>query len=183
MITTFSNRIAALPTAQIKTLRENAVRLGHHDVAGLCDEIIAKRGPVKAKRGPTKKNTSGPRKISTPRANGVVIGFHFVCAQGKGVTQNGDGTAWTGTWVVDTVHAELGLKRGSYVALHSTKSEPSYLQGTIQGWRKARREREYAQDRTMRTEFGVDFLLALTSETYTWVGDGSGEKGYAWGKP
>ena len=31
----------------------------------------------------------------------VVIGFHFVCPGEKGVTPNGDGTVWTGTWVVD----------------------------------------------------------------------------------
>ncbi|MGO8843150.1 MAG: hypothetical protein ACLQF1_19110, partial [Methyloceanibacter sp.] len=39
-----AERIAALPTAQIKILRENAARCANDTVAALCDEAIAKRG-------------------------------------------------------------------------------------------------------------------------------------------
>ena len=99
------------------------------------------------------------------------------------MTRNKDGTAWTGTWVVDTRHAEIGSKIGSYVALHRAKSERSYLQGTVKDWRKAHRDREYAEGQRVKIETGVDFLLELTVEPYAWDGDGTGEKGYVWAKP
>jgi hypothetical protein len=121
-----AERIAALPTAQIKILRENAVRCVNDAVAALCDAAIAKRGP-------SRDRSLRVKIASASRTDEVVVGFHFVCPQGKGVTSNGDGTVWTGTWVVDKVHAELGSKRGAYVALHLTKSEPSYLQVIITG--------------------------------------------------
>ena len=35
---------------------------------------------------------------------------------------NEDGTIWTGTWVVDQKHAEIGSQIAAYVALHTAKS-------------------------------------------------------------
>ncbi len=112
----------------------------------------------------------------------VVIGFHFVCVNEQGLVRNGDGTAWTGTWVVGKVHADRASNISSYLALHSVKSEPSYVQGIIRDFRRRQRERSYAEDRKVQTERGIDFLIELTNEFYEWVGDGAGEKGYAWGK-
>jgi len=109
-----------------------------------------------------------------------VVGFHFVCPDERGVTRNPDGTIWTGTWVVDSNHAERGSKNGAYVALHTSKSQRSYLQGTIKDWRKAPRDPEYADGRRVKIESGIDFLFEPTSEAYEWQGDGAGEKGYAW---
>lgn len=168
-------RIESLTTDQVKTLRANAVRLGDNAVTILCDEVILSRAP-------RRERSSGPRSVPPSHVGEIVGGFHFVCPDEKGVTRNGDGTVWTGTWVVDPEHAERGSKNGAYVALHTAKSELSYLQGTIKDWRKARREHEYAEDRPTRTEFGVEFLLQLTDTPYEWRGDGSGEKGYAWVK-
>jgi hypothetical protein len=170
-------QIAALPTDRVKILRENASRLGETLVLTLCDAELSRRAP---------------RREKTPRITNVtaesrhgqnVVGFHFVCPQEKGVTRNSDGTVWTGTWVVDKMHAERAARIGAYVALHTAKSELSYLQGVVKDWRKMEREQEYADGRPVKIEFGVDFLLELTDEPYDWKGDGSGEKGYVWNTP
>jgi hypothetical protein len=87
------------------------------------------------------------------------------------------------SWVVDRKHAEIGSKLGAYVALHTKKSESSYLQGIIKDWRTTHRQSEYAEGRRVQIELGVDFLLQPTVDPYQWCGDGAGEKGYAWGKP
>jgi len=99
------------------------------------------------------------------------------------LTRNSDGTVWTGTWVVDKIHAERAAKIGAYVAPHTAKSELSYLQGVVKDWRKMEREQEYADGKPVKIEFGVDFLLEITNEPHPWNGDGSGEKGYVWGTP
>jgi len=164
-----ADRLAAFSIEQVKVLRENAVRLGDDAVALLCNEAIAKRTSTrKVPRGVTP---------SAPGKGQVVIGFHFVCLGNKCVTINEDDSLWTGTWVVDQRHAEIGSKIGAYVALHTAKSEPSYLQGTIKDWREARREGQ-----AVKIEKGVDFLLERTFQPYQWNGGGSGEKGYLWGK-
>jgi hypothetical protein len=175
MVDWTKERIGSLTTDKVKILRANAVRRSDNAVATLCDEVIASRAP-------RRERSAEPKSVPPSHVGEIVGGFHFVCPQEKGVTRNSDGTVWTGTWVVDPQHAERGSKNGAYVALHSTKSELSYLQGTIKDWRKTRREREYAEDRPTRTEFGIDFLLQLTNTPYEWRGDGSGEKGYAWVK-
>jgi hypothetical protein len=169
-------RIAELPVKSVKVLRENARKQGNSAVVDLCDADMARRAPVRNKLPPVKV-------IPESRHNRVVIGFHFVCDRGKGVTANSDGTMWTGTWVVDQIHAERAEKIHAYVALHATKAEPSYLQGIIKGWRRTAREQEYADGRPAKTEFGIDFLLEPTTESYRWNGDGAGEKGYLWSAP
>ena len=169
-------RIAAEPTDRLKNLRANAERLGEIELANLCDEELARRV----------KKPAGPRRVKateSSKGRSVVGGFHFVSSREWGLTMNGDGTAWTGTWVVDTRHAETGVKIGAYVALHATKLEPSYLQGIVRDWRAAKREREYAEGTPVRIDKGIDFLIELTSEPYKWQGDGSGEKGYFWTTP
>jgi hypothetical protein len=173
MVAWTSERIAELSIEGVKSLRENARRLANSEVVDLCDAEIARRAPV---------HTKSPRVKATSesRYGQVVGGFHFVCDKGKGVTNNADGTLWTGTWVVDQVHAERGEKLGAYVALHESKAEPSYLQGIVRGWRKAEREHEYAEGRPVKIESGIVFLLQPTKEPYQWKGDGAGEKGYFW---
>ena len=49
----------------------------------------------------------------------VVIGFHFVCPGEKGVTPNGDGTVWTGTWVVDREAALITIAGPLPAELHA----------------------------------------------------------------
>jgi hypothetical protein len=175
MIKWTAERIADLPTEGVKNLRENARRLGEISVVTWCDAELSRRAPSHEKASRITKAAA------ESRHGQVVIGFHFVCPQGEGVTKNSQGTVWTGTWVVDKTHAERAAKIGAYVALHTTKSELSYLQGIVKDWRKEEREQEYADGRPVKTEFGVNFLLETTNEPYVWKGDGSGEKGYLWG--
>jgi hypothetical protein len=177
MIEWTAERIAALPTEGVKNLRENARRLGEISVLTWCDAELSRRAPNREK---ATRVTNLPRE---DRDSQVVVGFHFVCPEEKGVIRNSDGTVWTGTWVVGKIHAERAARIGAYVALHMAKSELSYLQGVVKDWRKMEREQECADGRPVKTEFGVDFLLEMTNEPYGWNGDGSGEKGYVWGTP
>jgi hypothetical protein len=164
-------KISKLTDESLKSLKENALRLGKSSVAAMCDDQLAQRKAPK--RG---GRTSGRQK---PKGS-VVIGFHFVCDREKGLTKNDDGTFWTGTWVVDKRHAAQATKVDAYVALHQSKLEFSYLQGTILDWRKSPRERQYRENE-VQTDEGVDFLFRPTDEALEWVGDGAGEKGYNWG--
>ena len=170
-----AERVLALPIEEIKILRQNAIRYRNDAVASLCDEAMGKHA--------NSRKASRVKTVSTKSSDESVVGFHFVCPGERGVTLNNDGTVWTGTWVVDTKHAETGSKIGSYVALHRAKSEPSYLQGILKDWRKAPRDSEYAEGQKVKIESGVDFLLELTPDPYAWGGDGTGEKGYVWAKP
>ena len=78
------------------------------------------------------------------RNDQYVSEFHFICPSELAVTRNQDGTIWTGTWVVAEEHAERSAKYGSLVSLHSSKAEPSYLQGTVVAWRKSARKQRYS---------------------------------------
>lgn len=114
----WSTRIAGMSRDQVKALRDNAVRLGNTEVLELCNAALS--------RG----SATQPRVGSAGRSgrSATVAGFHFVCPQETGVIPNPDGTVWTGTWVVDSRHAERGARIGAYVALHTAKSEPGHLQ-------------------------------------------------------
>jgi hypothetical protein len=169
-----ADRIAELTVDQVKVLRDNAAKSKALRTVDLCDADLARRNPRRTQRLKAGKQA---------RFGGVVHGFHFVCPDEKGITRNPDGTVWTGTWVVDKIHAERAIKVGGYVALHVTKSEPSYLQGVVRHWRTHKREPAYAEGQLVKTQFGVDFLIELTDQPVQWHGDGSGEKGYFYGEP
>src|SRR3546814_1125919 len=51
------------------------------------------------------------------------------------------------SWVVAERHAIIAPKIGAYVALHSSKSEASYLQGTVKDYRRSKRERRSEERR------------------------------------
>ena len=161
--------VAKLSPKEIQHLRANAIRLKNTDVAALCDAEIAKRAPKKIPN--TKK---GGRQAKT----GPVVGFHFVCENDRGVTVHPDGTFSTGTWVVDKKHADQALRLEGYVALHSKRTNPSYRQGALKAWRLVDREKQYG-DLPARIESGIEFLVQPTWEPYVWIGEGTGEKGYA----
>jgi hypothetical protein len=173
MVAWTPERLSALSPEELANLRANAVRKNSKVVVDLCDAEIARRSPVRVKL---------PRTEGAPlsRDGQFVAGYHFVCPQESGVTVNGDGTVWTGTWVVDRDNAERSAKFGGYVALHTAKSDPSYLQGKIKEWRRSKRNREYADGRLVKIQYGVDFLLELTNQPYRWSGEATGEKGYLW---
>jgi hypothetical protein len=157
--------VAALSSAELQKLRNNALRIGSITVATLCDAELAKR-PTRIKAAPK------ARKVAQ---NGrYVTGFHFVCDADKGVTMNPDGTFWSGVWVVDEIHGANAPKVGAYLALHKTRAEPSYRQGLVKDWRKTMR------NIAAKTEDGIEFLIEPTDQPYEWVGAGTGEKGYRW---
>jgi hypothetical protein len=173
MIEWSSERVSFLSLEQIKVLRANALAKANDALVSLCDAELARRAPVRKKTISNSKSRSKPDEY--------VIGYHFVCPRERGVTLNGDGTAWTGTWVVDRALAERSALHGAYAALHTAKSESSYLQGKIKDWRRAKRDREYADGRPAKIPYGVDFLLELTEQHHDWQGDSTGERGYLWG--
>jgi hypothetical protein len=165
-------KIARLSDSEIESLRSNAAKVDRLDVVAMCnDELEHRRSP---------RTGSSSKEISDGHNNEYVSEFHFVCPNELGVEREKDGMVWTGTWVVAEEHAENALKYGAIVALHTSKTEPSYLQGTIKDWRKRRREPRYSGEQPTRIEQGIDFLFEPGGPALQWAGDGSGEKGYAW---
>ena len=168
-----TEEIAKLTHEAVKSLRENAAKRGKQDIVARCDADLVRRNPPRAR--PVRPGAS-----AETRAGHYVSEFHFVCPGELGVTRNQDGTIWSGTWVVAVANAKDGEKYGSLVALHATRTDPSYLQGTIKAWLKKPRERKYAEGQEVRTKFGIDFLFEPSSNPLPWQGDATGEKGYAW---
>jgi len=82
--------------------------------------------------------------------------------------------------VVAVANAKAAEKYGSFVALHATRGELSYLQGIIKGWQKKPRERKYSGDQLTKTKFGIEFTFEPTNNPLMWQGEATGEKGYAW---
>jgi hypothetical protein len=165
-------KIAEQSTENIKAIRKNAINKNANDVVALCDSELLKRAPPKAPSFGTK---------TKDRHTDPVVGYHFVCRpEEKGVTRNGDGTAWSGTWVVAPIQAEKSLKAGAYVALHLNHASPSYMKGNIRGWRRSKRERQYAEGQEVKTTEGTDFLLDLTDDQIEWRGQGNVERSYVY---
>jgi hypothetical protein len=164
-----ADSVAKLSQKELENLRANAIRLQKPEVAALCDAEIARRTP--------RKMSNASKGRNQPK-NGPVLGFHFVCGNDRGVTINSDGTFSTETWVVDKRHADRAMKLQGYVALHVNRATPSYRQGTTKAWRLVDREKQYG-DQPARIESGIEFLIHPTDDPYTWVGEGTGEKGYA----
>jgi hypothetical protein len=95
----------------------------------------------------------------------TVVGMHFVCRDDRNVMDDGNGVFVTGSWKVSPRHAETV----EYVALHTSRSDPSYRQGRVVAYYRHPRE----QDR---------FVLVASADDQPrdWQGDGTGEKGYLW---
>ena len=109
-----------------------------------------------------------------------LLKIHFVCPDELGVTRQADGTIKTGTWVVAVSVVKDAEKYGSVVALHSSRSEPSYLQGEILGWEVRPRDSKYTGDELNKTREGIEFIVRPTDVSLPWQGDATGEKGYRW---
>lgn len=157
------DQLQSWDTAKLRVLRENATRKGAEEVVALCDAELATRAP----RKPSIDHSAG-------RQNGVVIGYHFVCSRDRGVIAAGPGRFWSGSWVVAEANVQQSLRFGAYLALHEAKAEPFYRQGKIVEYRTADRE---MIDKSNR---GIEFLVEETAGSFSWVGGGSGEKGYNW---
>jgi hypothetical protein len=172
MVTWSKEKLATYSTAEIQSLRDNALRLEKEDVAALCEDELAARKPARFKKNlmSTHNNHNGQ----------YVSEFHFVCPNELGVTRNTDGTIWTGTWVVAESHAETAVKKSAFVALHAARTSPSYMQGVVLGWRRSLRQARYTGNALTQTGTGIDFLVRPSETPLKWVGDATGEKGYAW---
>src|SRR5579872_3954123 len=136
-----TERISKLSNEELASLRENAERLGHAEISRLCFEEQIHRKPVRVKDASGVIDHDGQ----------YVAEFHFVCPGELGVIRNQDGTIWTGTWVVAEDHAANAITHGAVVSLHSSRAEPSYLQGEILAWRKSPRQPRYSGEQQTQT--------------------------------
>jgi hypothetical protein len=161
-------KLRGLSLPQLQQLRANALRLSEAQVVADCDQELA--GRVKPTRP---ANARSPKTSETD----VVIGYHFVCQADHGVQFNEDGTFSSGSWAVTERNVLNSLKYGAYLALHNSKSEPSYRQGRVVGYQKTTRSMVES-----KIEEGIEFRVRPEDSPYTWVGGGSGEKGYKWEK-
>ena len=159
---------------RLETIRKNAVRLGASDLVELCDNELKSRRPQKEKRNQHAQ--------SQHSETDFVIEYHFVCARDRGVTETKDGRFWSGSWVVAESNVRNSLKYGAYLALHESRSNPSYRQGQILNYRRSTRDMFSKSEQGLKVEEGIEFLVQRTNEPYAWVGTGSGEKGYRWAK-
>jgi len=155
--------------AEIEDLRARAIRFGALDLVTMCDQELEDR-PTRAKgslKGSTAKKSE----------NQAVLEYHFVCSNGRGVSEEVKGRFWSGSWVVAEQNVIESIKRGAYLALHESKADASYRQGKIVGYRKSPRKIIDKQNE------GIEFLVEETEEQLRWFGSSSGEKGYRWSKP
>lgn len=166
---------------KVETIRDNAMRLGADDLAEMCELDLAERKPaIGASRSSSTSRTASrsPARLtnasSPSRANMVVSGFHFVCERDHGVIDLGDGRFWSGSWVIPEANVDQSLSAGAYLALHVSKTQPSYRQGKIVGYRKASDDSENPD--------AVEFLVNAAPKSRAWVGAGSGENGLKWAK-
>lgn len=162
-------RLAAQTLEQLKSLRINAERLGSDQIVAACDRELAKRAPARKPR---------TMATSTRNSSGVVVGYHFVCQDDRGVTQLGEGKFATASWVVAEDRVRNSLAYGAYVALHESRAEPSYRQGKLIGYDL--KPRNMLDSNSAKTRMGIEFVVASTTDAYAWVGEATGEKGYLW---
>jgi hypothetical protein len=106
MATWTEERIGNLSDQELKSLCENAMRLGRTEIVQLCEQEKINRKPARAKLSDGIIGHDGH----------YVSEFHFVCPGELGVTRNQDGTIWTGTWVVAEEHAANAITYGAIVS-------------------------------------------------------------------
>lgn len=150
-------RLLALPPDRLEVLRRNAVDKGDTALSDRIREIQESRKPKKLTAA------SGPKS--------PVVGFHFKCENDYEVTLTPDGKFWSGVWAVDESLCDPAIVLGGYVALHRSKKDRSYRQGTLVDWK--------VQPRTKgKTPVGVSFLVVPFDESFPWYGNATGERGY-----
>lgn len=157
-------KLSGWDTPRLRTLRENALRLGTSDVVEMCEHELELRKPPKTSR----------REQDGHSENSFVSEYHFVCAKDRGVVGAGPGKFWSGAWVVAEANVSKSIKYGAHLALHEDKAEPSYRQGRIVDYRRG------ARDMVDKENEGIEFLVEETVNSLEWKGGGSGEKGYKW---
>lgn len=93
--------------------------------------------------------------------------MHFVCRNSLNIEWNSDGTFSTKYWKVSQKNAQ-SVKS---VFLHESKSDASYLQGEVIGFRKV----QY-----LGVVNRFEFIIRPNDLQMEWEGNGTGEKGYAY---
>ncbi|MFC5586630.1 hypothetical protein ACFPOD_16055 [Nitratireductor kimnyeongensis] len=150
-----------MSSEDIRTLLANAERLRREDIAELCSIELEKRSPKRTRRvGSVNK--------------GYVAGYHFVCADERGVTVDAPNRFRSKSWVVAEHRVIDSIRHGAYLALHESRNEPSYRQGKIVGYELT--DREFMG----KHNTGIEFIVEADDRKREWVGDGTGEKGYLW---
>ena len=158
-------RLRAMETPQLKQLLENAAKRGVSDLASRCEDVLAERRTEVKRPAPSS---------SRRRPGDFVSEFHFVCENDRGVSTDGEGFFWSGSWVVPESDVIKGIQEGARLALHRSRNEPSYRQGKIIDYRLT--DGEMVKKRNT----GIEFLVAADGAALAWFGDGTGEKGYRW---
>jgi len=166
-------KLAMKDRKAIQTILERATKRRVIDLMEMCEQVL---GDMRSQQ---KRSVSAALHRSV---RDLVVGYHFVCDQGRGVTEANDGCFWSGSWVVAESHVQRSLEYGAYVALHAARNELSYRQGKIINFRKSPRDMlaTTVQGEHPQIREGIEFLIQETNEPYQWVGDGTGEKGYMW---
>jgi hypothetical protein len=156
-----AEKLSALELARLKVLRENAMRNGAVDLVAMCDSAIDLRKPAASARS---------RKATDKETGDLVTEFHFICQNDRGVKVNSDGTFWSTSWVVAEEVLQKSMKYGAKLALHSSKAEPSYRQGTIRDYQRID---DFAEG---DVKFRIDFLVVSDETPLAWAGSDAGEK-------
>ena len=156
-------KLSVLELAKLKVVRENAARNEAADLLAMCDSAIDLRKPPASPR---------TRKAADTETGDLVTEYHFVCRNDRGVKFNSDGTFWSTSWVVAEKVLQKSMKYGAKFALHNSKAEASYRQGTIKDYQLID---DFADG---EVESRIDFLVAPDDVPLDWAGSGAGEKGY-----
>jgi hypothetical protein len=160
-----AEKLSALDSIRLKTVKDNAARHGADALIVMCDAELDSRKSNTIKRSPkTVRGEAGDGYIVTE--------YHFVCRNDRGVTFNSDGTFWSTSWVAAEDVVKKSIQFGARLALHNSKAESSYRQGIIKGYRKVD---DFADG---KVESRIDFLVISESQTLEWAGLATGEKGY-----
>ena len=166
-------KLAAKSKKEIEVIRENALKKGVSDLVEMCDLDLEAKKPVSKPRATT---TS-----SAHSSDAFVEGYHFVCKNARGVAEDVAGKFRTGSWVVAESNVQKSLRYGAYIALHESKPDASYRQGKLIGYRRTIRDMLADENGgETKIEEGIEFLVEETAQSYSWVGEATGEKGYKW---
>ncbi|MFK8253084.1 hypothetical protein [Ancylobacter terrae] len=163
-----ADRLRAMETPPLRQLLTNAQKRGASELAAMCEEVLAERS------APKRSVTVTVAVTRSRPARDFVAEFHFVCEGDRGVTSDGEGFFWTGSWIVSEEEVIKSIEHGGKLALHSSRSAPSYRQGKILDYRKT------VRDMVKKRNVGIEFLVAADDVVLAWSGDGTGEKGYKW---
>lgn len=102
--------VSALSTAEVRQLRDNALRLAEPEIAALCDEVLGARPRGKAPQRRRKAADGGRRLVSRSVAFGM-RGVHLQDAHwSRGGVRARDGEVVFALWAGDVVAADGGCR-------------------------------------------------------------------------